>query len=88
MGSKENGDVVNHESLSRFYSGWYVQLHKTKCHPKPNNLIIHCGTNNLHVDDPNDIAEKIIDVCHLLQMTYPNVRLPYVDLSRERTRQS
>jgi hypothetical protein len=34
---------------------------------KPDNIILHTGTNNLRTDKPLDVAEKIVKICEQIE---------------------
>ena len=78
MGNKENRVIINS------FSGATVDDMRDHIKPivrrKANNLIIHCGTNNLQMDKANDIAEKIIDVCQYVADELPECKIAISEL--------
>lgn len=78
MGTKDNRVVIHP------FSGSTVDDMRDYIKPilrrKPNSLIIHCGTNSLQTDNPNDIAEKIIDVCQHAANELPDCKIAISEL--------
>lgn len=47
---------------------------------KPDNIVLHVGTNNLKQNSPSEITEKILQLCQLIRMESPNTNLAISEL--------
>ena len=61
-----NKNVINYYTVLKTFLGATVEDMKSYMVPtlnkKPDGLIIHCGTNNLRTDRPEETAKKISNV--------------------------
>ena len=62
------------------YKYWYVQNVLRRAHNLPavknvKNFAILCGTSNLHLDAPEDIADDIIEIGSTFKRFYSNVNV-------------
>lgn len=47
----------------------------------PDSVILHVGTNNLKNDDPNTVAEKIINLCETIVRESPTTKVATSELT-------
>ena len=47
----------------------------------PDSVILHVGTNNLKNDDPNTVAEKIINLCETIVRESPTTKVAISELT-------
>jgi hypothetical protein len=48
---------------------------------KPDNIILHTGTNNLRTDEPLDVAEKIVKICEQIETRSPKTTVAISELT-------
>ena len=78
IGKQEiNKSVTNYYTVVKTFSGATVEDMGSYMVPtlnkKPKSLIIHCGTNNLRNDEPEDIAKKLVDLAFEASRTVRSV---------------
>lgn len=61
------------------HSGAVVEDLKDYINPilrrKPDNIILHIGTNNLKRDKPNEIADKIVEIAETIEENLPDCKI-------------
>jgi len=66
------------------HSGAVVEDLKDYINPilrrKPDNIILHIGTNNLKKDIPNEIADKIVEIAEIIEENLPDCKIAISEL--------
>lgn len=48
---------------------------------KPDNMIVHIGTNNLRSEEPQVVAEKIVNICEQIERNSPDTTIAVSELT-------
>ena len=56
------------------------QAHNLSAVKSVRNVVILCGTNNLHLDAPEEIAGSIIEIGSMFKRLYTNVHVLFAEL--------
>ena len=48
---------------------------------QPDNVILHTGTNNLRLDEPQQVAEKIVQICEQIEESCPKTIIVVSELT-------
>ena len=68
--SRKMSNKSNKITIRSFPGSKVEDMHdyvKPSLKQKPDNIIVHTGTNNLKTDDPTTVAEGIVSICEQIE---------------------